>query len=326
MKLRRREFLRLAGAASAWPLVPMGARAQDWPTKTIRLIAPFSAGSTVDVVGRQLLDPLSQLLGQTLVLENRVGAGGMTGATMVARADPDGHTILINSSAHSAIPAIYPNVPYDTARDFAAVAALGSSPNVTVIAPEKGIKTLRELVAAAKSRSGGLTYATAGVGSATHLSTERFRVSAGFEAVHVPFKGMPEALTEVMTGRVDFTCSSIAPAIPFIRDGKLIPLAVTTPKRSPALPDVPTSIEAGYANSDYTFWLGMFLPVKTPRSIVERLHEAVQKVLGAPGMNKRLAQSGIDPMPIAPQAFDALVAKEVADNIALVKAAGIKVP
>jgi len=183
MKLRRREFLRLAGAASAWPLVPMGARAQDWPTKTIRLIAPFSAGSTVDVVGRQLLDPLSQLLGQTLVLENRVGAGGMTGATMVARADPDGHTILINSSAHSAIPAIYPNVPYDTARDFAAVAALGSSPNVTVIAPEKGIKTLRELVAAAKSRSGGLTYATAGVGSATHLSTERFRVSAGFEAV-----------------------------------------------------------------------------------------------------------------------------------------------
>jgi tripartite-type tricarboxylate transporter receptor subunit TctC len=325
MILCRRQFLRLAGAAAAAPFAPNVARAQAWPAKTIRVIAPFSAGSTVDVVGRLLLDPLSQILGQTMVLENRVGAGGMTGATMVARADPDGYTLLINSSAHSAIPAIYPNVVYDAARDFAAVTSLGSSPNVTVVSPEKGFKTLKDLVAAAKSRSGGLTFATAGVGSATHLSTERFRVSAGFEAVHVPFKGMPEALTEVMTGRVDFTCSSIAPAIPLIREGKVIALAVTTPKRSPALPDVPTSIEAGYANSDYTFWLGMFVPAKTPREIVDRLYQAVQKVLAAPGMDKRLAQIGIDPMPITPQAFDALVAKEVAENIALVKAAGIKV-
>jgi len=325
MTLRRRQFLSLAGAAAAFPFAPRIARAQAWPTKTIRVIAPFSAGSTVDVVGRLVLDPLSQQLGQTMVLENRVGAGGMTGATFVARADPDGYTLLINSSAHSAIPAIFPNVPYDTARDFAAVATLGSSPNVTVVAPDKGFKTLKELVAAAKSRSGGLTYATAGVGSATHLSTERFRVSAGFEAIHVPFKGMPEALTEVMTGRVDFTCSSIAPAIPLIREGKVIALAVTTPKRSPALPDVPTSLEAGYADSDYTFWLGVFVPAKTPREIVDRLHQEVQRVLQAPGMDKRLAQNGIDPMPITPQAFDALVKKEVAENIALVKAAGIKV-
>jgi tripartite-type tricarboxylate transporter receptor subunit TctC len=325
MTLRRRQFLRLAGAAAALPFAPAVVRAQAWPARPIRLIAPFSAGSTVDVVGRLLTDPLSRQLGQTLVLENRVGAGGMTGATMVARADPDGYTILINSSAHSAIPAIYPNVAYDTARDFAAVASLGSSPNVTVVSPAKGIKTLKELVAAAKSKPGGLTYATAGVGSATHLSTERFRLSAGFEAVHVPFKGMPEALTEVMTGRVDFTCSSIAPAIPLIREGKVIALAVTTPKRTPALPDVPTSLEAGYANSDYTFWLGMFLPSKTPREIVERMHQEVQKTLSAPMIQQRLAQNGIDPMPIAPQAFDALIRKEVAENIALVKAAGIKV-
>jgi tripartite-type tricarboxylate transporter receptor subunit TctC len=326
MTLRRRQFLRLAGAAAALPFAPYVARAQAWPaTKPIRLIAPFSAGSTIDVVARLLIEPLTQQLGQTLVLENRVGAGGMTGATMVARSDPDGYTVLVNSSAHSAIPAIYANVPYDTARDFAAVASLGSSPNVTVVSSEKGIKTLKELVAAAKSRSGGLTYATAGVGSATHLSTERFRVAAGFEAVHVPFKGMPEALTEVMTGRVDFSCSSIAPAVALIREGKLIALAVTTPKRSAALPDVPTSIEAGYPNSDYTFWLGTFLPAKTPREIVDRLHQEVQKALQAPGMDKRLAQNGIDPMPITPQAFDALIQKEVAENIALVKAAGIKV-
>jgi tripartite-type tricarboxylate transporter receptor subunit TctC len=325
MPLRRRQFLRLAGAAAALPFAPHVARAQAWPSKTIRVIAPFSAGSTVDVVGRLLLEPLSQQLGQTLVLENRVGAGGMTGATLVARAEPDGYTLLINSSAHSAIPAIYPNVAYDATRDFAAVSSLGSSPNVTVVSPAKGFKSLKDLVAAAKSKPGGLTYATAGVGSATHLSTERFRVAAGFEAVHVPFKGMPEALTEVMTGRVDFSCSSIAPAVPLIRDGKLIALAVTTPKRSPALPDVPTSIEAGYPNSDYTFWLGMFLPAKTPREIVDRLHREVQKALQASAMEKRLAQTGIDPMPITPQAFDALIKKEVAENIALVKAAGIKV-
>jgi tripartite-type tricarboxylate transporter receptor subunit TctC len=325
MTLRRRQFLSLAGAAAVFSSAPRIARAQAWPAKTIRVIAPFSAGSTVDVVGRLLLDPLSRQLGQTMVLENRVGAGGMTGATFVARADPDGYTLLINSSAHTAVPAIYPNVPYDTERDFAAAASFGSSPNVTVVAPDKGFKTLKELVAAAKSRPGGLTYATAGVGSATHLSTERLRVSAGFEAVHVPFKGMPEALTEVMTGRVDFTCSSIAPAIPLIREGKVIALAVTTPKRSPALPDVPTSLEAGYPNSDYTFWLGVFVPARTPRNIVDRLHQEVQKALQAPGMDKRLAQNGIDPMPITPQAFDALVKKEVAENIALVKAAGIKV-
>jgi tripartite-type tricarboxylate transporter receptor subunit TctC len=325
MTIRRRQFLRLAGAVAALPFAPYVARAQAWPNKTIRLIAPFSAGSTVDVVGRLLLEPLSQQLGQTIVMENRVGAGGMTGATMVARSDPDGYTILITSSAHSAIPAIYANVPYDTARDFAAVGSLGSSPNVTVVSPDKGFKTLKDLVAAAKSRKGGLTYATAGVGSATHLSTERLRVAAGFEAVHVPFKGMPEALTEVMTGRVDFSCSSIAPAVPLIRSGKLIALSVTTPKRSPALPDVPTSIEAGYPNSDYTFWVGMFLPAKTPREIVNRLNQEVQKVLQSPGMDKRIAQNGIDPMPITPQAFDALIQKEVAENMALVKAAGIKV-
>jgi tripartite-type tricarboxylate transporter receptor subunit TctC len=325
MTLRRRQFLRLAGAAAVLPFAPYVARAQAWPARMIRIIAPFSAGSTVDVVARLLLEPLQQQLGQTLVLENRVGAGGMTGANVVARADPDGYTFLVNSSAHSAIPAIYPNVPYDTVRDFAAVASLGSSPNVTVVSPAKGIKTLKELVAAAKSTPGGLTYGTAGVGSATHLSTERFRMSAGFDAIHVPFKGMPEALTEVMTGRVDFSCSSIAPAVPLIREGKLLALAVTTPKRSSTLPDVPTSLEAGYVDSDYTFWTGMFAPTKTPREIVDRMHQELQKALSAAGLQQRLAQYGVDPMPIAPTAFDALVKTEVDANIALVKAAGIKV-
>ena len=211
-------------------------------------------------MARIVFEPLSQQLGQSIIVENRGGAGGTIGAGAVARADPDGYTMLAHSSAHVATPAIYPNAPYDAARDFIAVAALGSSPNIVVVAPDKGIKTLPELVAAARQKAGAMTFGTAGVGSSTHFTTERFRFSAGFEGVHVPFRGMPEVLTEVMTGRVDFCFSTIAAALPFIRDNKLLALAVSTPKRSSSLPEVPTTLELGYANSDYTFWNGLFLP------------------------------------------------------------------
>jgi len=324
VKHTRRQHLHLIAAAIAAPALPRIAWAQSWPSKPIRVIVPFSAGSTIDIVSRIVFDPLSQQLGQSIIVENRAGAGGTLGAAAVARVEPDGYTLLVNSSAHSATPAIYANAPYDTARDFAAVASLGSSPNVTVISPAKGFKTLQELVAAAKAKPGTITYATAGLGSATHLSTERFRYSAGFEGIHVPFKGMPEALTEVMTGRVDFSCSSFVAALPFIRDGKLRALAVTTPKRSSALPDVPTSLEAGFANSDYTFWTGMLLPAKTPRDIIERLHQETQKALRAPVVPQKLVQQGVEPMPIAPAAFDAQIKNEIDSNIALIKAAGIK--
>ena len=261
-----------------------------------------------------------------MVLENRVGAGGMTGAAMVARADPDGYTILINSSAHSAIPAIYPNVPYDTARDFAAVASLGSSPNVTVVSPDKGIKTLKELVAAAKSRPGGLTYATAGVGSATHLSTERFRVSAGFEAVHVPFKGMPEALTEVMTGRVDFSCSSIAPALPLIRDGKLIALAVTTPEAQPR-PARRADVDRSRLPQFRLHVLAGHVPAGEDAARHCRPHASggAEGVAGARHGQAAGAERHRSDADRAGRQFDALIKNEVAENIALVKAAGIKV-
>jgi tripartite-type tricarboxylate transporter receptor subunit TctC len=323
-KMTRRRHLALVGAALAAPALSRLARAQAWPTRPIRVIQPFSAGSTADIVARIVCDPLGQALGQSIIVENRPGAGGTIGAGLVARADPDGYTLLVNSSAHAAAPAIYANVPYDTAKDFAAVAALGSSPNVTVISPEKGIKTLKDLVAAAKAKPGGMTYATAGVGSATHFSTERLRLAAGFEALHIPFRGMPEALTEVMTGRVDFSCSSISAALPFIQDGKLLALSVTTPQRSSALPDVPTSLELGFANSDYTFWTGMFAPAKTPRDIVERVYAETMKAVQTAAVKDKLAQQGVDPMLIAPAAFDTQVKAEIDTNIALAKAAGIK--
>jgi tripartite-type tricarboxylate transporter receptor subunit TctC len=319
----RRRFLNLAAATLAAPALPTLARAQSWPAKQpIRAMIPFSAGSSLDIVGRIVLDPLSSQLGQTIVVENRGGAGGSIGTAAVAKADPDGYSILINASAHSSAPAAYPNISYDPARDFSAVIPFGTIPNVTVIAPAKGIKTIQQLVEAAKS--GSLTYASAGVGSATHWAAERLRVSAGFKAVHVPFRGGPEALTEVMTGRVDFSCMGMAAALGFIRDGKLIPLAVSSAKRSSALPDVPTTLEAGLADSDYNYWMGMFVPAKTPRDIVERLYQETQKALQTPGVTEKFKPQGIEPMPMTSAEFDALIKKEIETNIALVKAAGLK--
>ena len=299
----RRRFLNLAAAALATPALPRLACAQSWPARPIRAMIPFSAGSSLDIVGRIVLDPLSSQLGQTIVVENRGGAGGTIGTAAVAKADPDGYTLLINASAHSAAPAAYPNIAYDPARDFSAVIPFGTVPNVTLVAPAKGIKTIQELVAAAKS--GSLSYASAGVGSATHWAAERLRVSAGFQGVHVPFRGGPEALTEVMTGRVDFTCMGMA-------------------ERSSALPAVPTTLESGLADSDYNYWMGLFVPAKTPREIVERLYQETQKALRLPAVVEKFGPQGIEPMPMTPAEFDALIKKEIAINVALVKAAGLK--
>jgi len=317
----RRRFLNLAGAALAMPALPRLARAQSWPAKPVRAMIPFTAGSTIDIVGRIVTDPLAAQLGQPIVIENRGGAGGSIGTAAVAKADPDGYTILINASAHSAAPAAYPNISYDPARDFSAVIPFGTVPNVTVVAPASGIKTLQQLVA--KAKAGSVSYASAGVGSATHWAAERLRVSAGFSAVHVPFRGA-EGLVEVMAGRVDFFCVGISAALGFIREGKLLPLAVSTPKRSRALPDVPTTLEAGYADSDYNYWMGMLVPAKTPREIIERLHQETQKALRLPSVTEKFAPQGIEPMPLAPAEFDALIKKEIDVNIALVKAAGLK--
>ena len=318
----RREFLRVAGAGMAASLLPASALAQAWPTKPIKAIVPFGPGSTIDVIGRMVLEPLSQALGQPIVVENRGGAGGSIGSAAVAKSDPDGYTLLVHASAHSAAPAVYPHLSYDVARDFSGVAVFGTVPNVTVISPAKGIRTLGELVEAAKK--GSMTFASAGVGSATHWAVERLKIAAGFNALHVPFKGGPEALTQVASGQVDFMSIGISSGMPFIRSGRLIPLAVSTLARSSALPGVPTTTEAGYPNSDYTFWNGMLVPSKTPRTIVGRLHEETMKVLRLPALAERLKPQGIEPMPLGPAEFDALIAKEVESNKAIVKAAGLK--
>ena len=319
----RRRVLTLAGAAIMAPALGRRAFADAWPKdKIIRAVVPFAAGSTIDIIARIVLDPLSTQLGQTVVVENRGGAGGAIGSAAVAKSEPDGYTLLINASAHSAAPAVYPNLTYDPSKDFAGVAVFGVVPNVLLLAPSKGIKTVRELVE--RASGGAMTFASAGVGSATHWAAERFLLSAGVKATHVPFSGGPAALTEVMSGRVDFCFIGISSAMSFIADGRLLPLAVSTRKRSPALPNVPTTLELGYPDSDYSFWNGMLVPAKTPRPIIERLHAEVQKALALPAVQTKLAPQGVEPMPLAPQEFDALIAKEIVSNINLARAAGLK--
>jgi len=298
--------------------------AQGWPAKPIRAIVPVGAGSSTDIVHRLVLEQLSSQLGQQVVVENRVGAGGTIGAAAVAKSPPDGYTLLAHGSAHTIAPALYKGLPYDPARDFAAVAPIGISPSVLVVPPAKGMKTAAELVAAAKARPNALNFSSVGIGSATHLSAERFRSSAGVQAVHIPFKGGAEAMTEVIAGRVDFFFGPVALVLPHIREGKLAALAVNTDKRSPALPAVPTLREAGFQDAEYPIWFALFAPAKTPRDIVERLNRETLKALQTPKVREKLTGLGVDPMPMSPDEFAAHVEREVALNAALAQKAGLK--
>jgi tripartite-type tricarboxylate transporter receptor subunit TctC len=318
--------LRFAAALASIVAVWIGAQpacAQEWPTKPIRAILPIAPGTGSDVVFRLVFNQLSQGLGQQIVVENRGGAGGTIGTAAVAKADPDGYTILGQSTSHTIAPALHTNMSYDVARDFAAVAAIGRMPTALIVAPSKGLKTVQALVAAAKAKPATFTFASAGVGSTTHLTAERFRLSAGFEAIHVPFRG-GGFRPEVASGRVDFGFSPIAVAVPEIRDGRLLALAVSSRERTVALPDVPTTAEAGYPNSDYALWLGVFVPAKTPRTIVDKPHREIVKALATPGLRERLAALDLEPMPMTPAQFDAFIKTDIATQATLAKAAGLK--
>jgi tripartite-type tricarboxylate transporter receptor subunit TctC len=299
------------------------ALAQSWPSRPIHAIVPFGAGSATDVVPRVVLEPLSAQLGQPIVVENRGGAGTTIGAAIVAKADPDGYTLLATSSAHTLVPTVYPHALYDTAADFAAVVSLGMSPNVLVVSPAKGFKTAHDLVAAAKARPGALNFASAGVGTATHLSAERFRMAAGIEAVHIPFRGGAESITEVLSGRADFLFTPLGTALPQVRAGNLIALAVSSPRRAALLPEVPSVLEL-FPNSDYPFWIGIFMPAKTPGDIVEKFHHEAVKTMQFPNVKERLQTLGMEPMPLTPAEFDARVRAEIGTTGVLAKAAGLQ--
>jgi len=268
----------LVSATFAVALIASAARAENWPARPLHVIVPFGAGTTTDIVPRIVFEQLSIQLGQPIIVENRPGAGATTGANAVAKAEADGYTLLANSSAHSIAPSLYPALSYDASRDFAAVAPLGVVPSV-LVSSAKGFKSASDLVKAAKAKPGALNFASAGVGTATHLSAVRFNASAGIESVHVPFKAAPEILSEMIAGRIDYFLAPIAVALPFVRDGKLAALAVNTTARLPAIPNVPTLSETGFLNAEYSFWIAVFLPAKTSGVVVEKLAQEKGEVL-----------------------------------------------
>jgi tripartite-type tricarboxylate transporter receptor subunit TctC len=323
MTRRTRIALSVLAAGAAWAAIGE-AQAQSWPTKPLRAFIPFAAGSATDLVPRALFEPLAVELGQPIVVENRGGAGGTIAGTAVVRAEPDGYTLLATGSNLTIAPWIVPNMPYDTVRDLASALMIGQNANVLIVPPARGWKTARDLVAAAKAQPGSINYSSAGVGTATHLSAEKFRLSAGFEAVHIPYKGGAEALADVLGGRVDFYFCPISTALPFIRDGRVVALAVSTAMRVSDLPDVPTTLEGGYANSDLAIWYGVLMPAKTPRAVVDRFHAAGTKVLAMPAMRQKLRQLAVDPMPLTPAEMDKFVGDEIAANGRIIKAAGIQ--
>ena len=300
------------------------ASAQSWPSKPVRIVVPVTAGSATDVTARVIADHLAPLLGQPVVVENRTGAGGTTGMGYVAKqVEADGYTVLVHSAAFVIQPATFPNLGYDSGKDFAGVTLIGHAPLVMVASPAK-YKSLKQLVDAAKSKPNTVNYSTVGYGAAAHLAAERLAMAAGFQAQQIPFRGAPEAINEVLGQRVDFFFSPTLAAVPLIRDGKLVALAVSGSKRAQSLPEVPTTIEAGYPNSDYNFWIGMWVPVKTPRDVVDKLYQETRKILDIPSVQEKLTALGSEPARMTPSEFDKFFHDDIALNTELVKAAGIK--
>jgi len=315
----------LAGLVCLTALAALPAKAQEWPMKQpVKVIVTLSAGSATDVLARIAFEQVGKQLGQTFVIENRPGAAQALGTGLAARAEPDGYTVLVNSSTHTLFASMFNNVTFDVVRDFAGLAPLASIPTVMVTPPARGWNTLKDFVATAKAKPGSINFSSGGIGNSTHLAAERVRVASGFEAVHVPFAGAPEAINEVLSGRVDFYFSPVPPALALIRDGKLKPLAVTSARRSSVLPDVPTTVEAGFPDSGYEFWVGAFMPAKTPRPIIERLASELRTALATPAVREKFAGLGADPMPMTTSEFDAYIRKEIELNAQIVKAANIK--
>src|SRR5947209_3500670 len=294
--------------AVAMMLVPFAAQAESWPSRPIKAVIPFGAGSAADVLPRLVFDRLAIELGQPIIIENRVGAGGTIGTSAAAKAEPDGYTILAHSSALTAAPSLFPNLGYDTARDLAAVLMLGSSPNVMITPLTRPWKTVQEFITEAKAKPGSISFGSVGIGSAVHISSEKFKLAAGIEATHVPYRGGSEIITDILGGRIDFYFCPLATALPLIRESQVRALLVSTAKRVADLPDVPTPGEVGLKDADSAIWFGVFVPAKTPRAIVDRLHAAGARVLSEPGMQESLKKLGVETSAITPEEMDALVA------------------
>src|ERR1700729_466695 len=304
-------------------LLSATAQAENWPSRLIKVTIPFGAGSAADVVPRVVFDRLAAKLGQAIVVENRPGAGGTIGTATVVKADADGYSILAQSSALAISPAIYPKLPFDITRDLTSALMIGVSANVMIVPVSRPWKTVQDFIADAKARPGSIAFGSVGVGSAVHISAEKFRLAAGIETTHVPYRGGAEVIADILGGRIDFYFCPLATALPLIHEGRVRALVVSTPTRVAELPDVPTPQEAGLKNAESVTWLGVFMPAKTPRDIVEKFHAAGAKLLAEPEMQESLRKLGIETQPMTPAEMDAFVARETADFMTVIKAAGI---
>ena len=315
-------IFRMLCTAAVLVAATVAALAQQWPTRPIRVISPFAAGSASDTTGRVVLDQVSQNIGQPMVIEVRAGAGGTIGFAQVAKADPDGYTLVTSSSSMGTETVLHRTLPYDPVRDFVPVALFGVQPNVLVTSTQSGFKTLADLVAAAKAKPGSLTFASAGIGSSSHMAAERFRLAAKIDVRHVPFR--ETGITEVMAGRIDFYFLPVAAAASALGSGKLVVLTVSSPTRMPLLPDAPSVVEAGYPDAQFRFCVGLSAPAKTPRPIVDKLHDATEKALALPALREKLAKLGVTPEPMSVEEFGKFFRDDLAATVQLAKDANIQ--
>ena len=305
-------------------LFASGALAQSYPTKPVRLIISFTPGSSTDIIGRAVAAKLQEVWGQPVVVENRPGAGGTVGSEIAVRSDPDGYTLLANSSAHAANPGIYKDMRYDTMRDFVNLALLGGGPNVLIVSPDSGWKSLKDFVAAAKANPGKLNFSSAGVGSGTHFNLEKLKIATGIDVQHVPYKGTPEAIGDTIANRVCCYWAPLNAALPHVNGGKAVALAVSSAQRSPLLPNVPSVAEQGYAGFDYTLWVGLWGPAKIPADVAAKINKDVNAALASPDLRERLTKLGTVPGNLTIAQFTDFVKKEIDDTKKILDAAGIK--
>jgi tripartite-type tricarboxylate transporter receptor subunit TctC len=314
----KRLFLLAAVALVAGPALA------QYPNKAVRVIVSFTAGSSTDIVGRIIMAKVSEYWGQPVVVENRGGAGGSIGSAVVAQAAPDGYTLLINSNAHSVNPAIYAKLPYDTVKDFTDIVPLAIQPNVLVVSANSPYKNLMDLVNDAKAKPGAINWGHAGIGSGTHLNTERFLAASGIKVTQVPFKGTPEVFAAMFSGDVNAYWAPISAAMSSIKGGKLRPLAVSTAKRNPTMPDIPTTGEAGVKGADSPLWFGVWGPAGLPAEIVSKVNADVRRALQDATVKERLQNGGNETMDMAPQEFARFVRSEIDVYQKVIKDAGIK--
>ena len=317
----------LIGMIVGMPAPAFAQRASDtqgYPARPIRIVVPFPPGGVADITPRVFGPKLVEVWRQPVVVDNRPGAGGVIGSEIVAKANPDGYTLLSASANHSATPAIRASLPFDTLKDFAGIALTSSGAYVLVVAPSFGPKSVSELIALAKAQPGKLNFSSAGTGSGTHFAAELFKVRANIDAVHVPYKGIPEALTDTVAGRVQFFMPSLSPVTTFIKDGRLLAFGVSTQARVSGFPDIPTIAEAGVPGYQWNAWTALLAPAKTPRLIVNQLHREVSRILGLPEIHLRMVAIGAEVAPISPEQLDKMIAAEIALTTQLARKAGIK--